>query len=170
LRQSQKLEAIGQLTGGIAHDFNNLLTVVIGNLTLAIGRAGGNSNIVPLLEGALQAAERGVALVQRLLAFARKQRLDARPIGVHGLIGDIQELLQRTLGARISLAITANGKIAPARVDANQLELAILNLTINARDAMPEGGTLRIEIESRRTDRGSPSELPQGEYVVVSIS
>jgi signal transduction histidine kinase len=170
LRQAQKLEAVGQLTGGIAHDFNNLLTVVIGNIALAIGRAGENSTIVPLLQGALQAAERGVALIQRLLAFARKQRLDAQSVDLPGLVANIEELLRRTLGAQISLAIAGDPDIAPARVDANQLELAILNLTINARDAMPGGGTLHIALENRKAAGGSPPELSPGDYVVVSIS
>jgi len=170
LHQAQKLEAVGQLTGGIAHDFNNLLTIVIGNLMLAISRTGENSTTVPLLQGALQAAEKGVALIQRLLAFARKQRLDPRSVDLARLVANIEELLRRTLGAQIRLAITAAPDTAPASVDANQLELAILNLTINARDAMPGGGTLRIGIESRRADRGSPHQLSPGNYVVISIS
>ena len=170
LRQAQKLEAVGQLTGGIAHDFNNLLTVVIGNLVLASGRAGDNSNILPLLQSALRAAERGVALIQRLLAFARKQRLDPRSVDLGALIAGIEELLQRTVGPAIRLEITTDAGLAPAHVDANQVELAILNLGINARDAMPAGGTLRISLHNRRADIGSPSELPPGDYVLVSIT
>src|SRR5271165_52379 len=170
LRQAQKLEAVGQLTGGISHDFNNLLTVVIGNLILAIGRTGDNPAALPLLQGALQAAERGVALIQRLLAFARKQQLDARSVDLNRLVVGIEDLLRRTLGPRISLAISAEADLAPARVDANQLELAILNLTINARDAMPDGGTLRIGLQNRRSERDLLPELSCGEYVVVSIS
>jgi signal transduction histidine kinase len=157
LRQAQKLEAIGRLTGGISHDFNNLLTVVIGNLALAIGRAGNMPTILPPLESALQAAERGATLIQRLLAFARKQRLDPRSVDLNCLVVGIEDLLRRTLGDRIRVAISAGADLAPARVDANQLELAILNLTINARDAMP-------------VDRKSPTELSLAEYVVVSIS
>ncbi len=170
LRQAQKLEAVGQLTGGISHDFNNLLTVVIGNLVLAIERAGETPAILPLLQSALQAAERGVALIQRLLAFARRQRLDPRSIDLNRLVAGIEDLLRRTLGNRIRLIITAEAGLAPARVDANQLELAILNLTINARDAMPDGGNLRIRLQNRRTKDGSPPELSPGEYVVLSIS
>ncbi|HEX3415679.1 MAG TPA: ATP-binding protein [Stellaceae bacterium] len=170
LRQAQKLEAIGQLTGGISHDFNNLLTVVIGNLVLAIERAGESPAIVPLLQGALQAAERGAALIQRLLAFARRQRLDPRSVDLKLLVSEIEDLLRRTLGNRIRLIITAEADLEPARVDANQLELAILNLTINARDAMPDGGNLRICLQNRRANHGSPSELSPGEYVVLSIS
>jgi signal transduction histidine kinase len=170
LRQAQKLEAIGQLTGGIAHDFNNLLTVVIGNLVLAIERAGESSPGVAQLHGALQAAERGVALVQRLLAFARKQRLEPQSVDLRGLVSSIDDLLRRTLGAQIRLEIAAAGDVAPARVDANQLELALLNLTINARDAMPNGGALRIGLENRSPGPAAPPELPPGGYVVLSIS
>ncbi len=170
LRQAQKLEAVGQLTGGIAHDFNNLLTVVIGNLALAIGRAGENPAVVPPLQGALQAAERGVALIQRLLAFARKQQLDPQSVDLNRLVADIADLLRRTLGSQIRLAIASFPDLAPARVDTNQLELALLNLTINARDAMPGGGALHIGLLNRRTDHRSPPELSPGDYVVVSIS
>jgi signal transduction histidine kinase len=170
LREAQKLEALGQLTGGIAHDFNNLLTVVIGNLTLAIGRGGENPANTRLLQGALQAAERGVALVQRLLGFARKQHLDPRSVDVGALVGGIEDLLRRTLGSSIQVSTKTAADLAPARLDANQLELAILNLTINARDAMPGGGTLQITLENRRAGNGSPHELPPGIYVVVSIS
>ena len=170
LRQAQKLEAIGHLTGGIAHDFNNLLTVVIGNLALARGRAGDNPAIVPLLESALQAAERGVAQIQRLLGFARRQRLEPRSVDLNRLVTGIETLLRQTLGPGINLAIAADANLAAAHVDANQVELAILNLTINARDAMPEGGSMRIGLENRRADRGSPPELARGEYVVISIT
>ena len=170
LRQAQKLEAIGQLTGGIAHDFNNLLTIVSGNLTLAIGRTAKNSASLPLLQSALQAAERGGTLIQRLLAFARKQRLDPQPVDVRCLLTGIEDLLRRTLGDRTLLTIVRDADLALAKVDANQLELAILNLTINARDAMPGGGTLRIELRNRRTGNNSPPELRRGDYVVVSIA
>jgi signal transduction histidine kinase len=170
LRQAQKLEAVGQLTGGIAHDFNNLLTLVIGNLMLAIGRVGENAAIMPPLQAALQAAEKGVTLIQRLLAFARKQRLDPRPVDLPRLTANIEELLRRTLGSHIRLEIIAGTGVAPARIDANQLELAILNLTINARDAMPTGGTLRINIENSHADLGLPDQLPRGDYVVLSIT
>ena len=169
LHQAQKLEAIGQLTGGIAHDFNNLLTIVIGNLTLAMRRIGGNSTTGPLLQSALQAAERGGALIERLLAFARRQRLDPKPVDLSRLLAGIEDLLRRTLGSRVRLTVSSETGLPPARVDANQLELAILNLTINARDAMPEGGSLQIALGRRRAGDGSSPELSQGEYVVVSI-
>jgi signal transduction histidine kinase len=169
LHQAQKLEAIGQLTGGIAHDFNNLLTIVIGNLTLAMGRIGGNPSTRPLLQSALQAAERGGALIQRLLAFARRQRLDPKPVDLSRLLAGIEELLDHTLGGGVRLGVSSEPGLPPALVDANQLELAILNLTINARDAMPEGGSLQIALGRRRAGDGSPPELSPGEYVVVSI-
>ncbi len=170
LRQAQKLEAIGHLTGGIAHDFNNLLTVVIGNLMLARGRAGGNVAIAPLLDSAMQAAERGVAQIQRLLGFARRQRLDPRSVDLSRLVAGIDALLQQTLGRGINLLIAADADLAPAHVDANQLELAILNLAINARDAMPTGGSVRIGLENHATNRASPPELTPGKYVVISIT
>jgi signal transduction histidine kinase len=170
LRQSQKLEALGQLTGGIAHDFNNLLTVVIGNLILASRRASDNSNILPLLQSALRSAERGVALIQRLLAFARKQHLDPQSVDLGALVASIEELLKRTVGPAIRLEIATDANLAPALVDANQVELAILNLAINARDAMPVGGTLCISLHNRRADSSSPPGLTARDYVLVSIS
>jgi signal transduction histidine kinase len=170
LRQAQKLEAVGQLTGGIAHDFNNLLTVVIGNLVLASGRASENPNLLPLLQGALQAAERGVALIQRLLAFARKQHLDPRSVDLGALVVGIEELLQRTVGPAIRLQIEIEAGLAQAHVDANQVELAILNLAINARDAMPAGGTLRVSLRNQWASLNSPLGLHPGDYVHISIS
>ena len=170
LHQAQKLEAIGHLTGGIAHDFNNLLTVVIGNLMLARGRAGGNVAIAPLLDNAMQAAERGVAQIQRLLGFARRQRLDPRSVDLSRLVAGIDALLRHTLGPGIDLLIAADADLAPAHVDANQLELAILNLAINARDAMPIGGSVRIGLENHATNHDSPPELTPGKYVVISIT
>ena len=170
LRQAQKLEAVGQLTGGIAHDFTNLLTAVISYLELAMRRSAGNSAVVPLLQGAVQAADRGVVLVKRLLAFARKQRLEPRSVDLKVLISDIKELLQRTLGPTIDLEIVSDPDLAPAWVDSNQLELAILNLAINARDAMPTGGIMRLGLENSRTGSGMPAGLAPADYVIVSIA
>jgi CheY-like chemotaxis protein len=144
--------------------------VVIGNLVLASSRARENSNVLPLLQSALRAAERGVSLIQRLLTFARKQRLDPRPVDLGSLVTGIKDLLQRTVGPAIRLEIVADVSVAPAHVDANQVELAILNLAINARDAMPIGGTLRISLHNGRTDLNSPTDLISGDYVVVSVS
>jgi signal transduction histidine kinase len=169
LRQAQKIEAIGHLTSGIAHDFNNLLTVVIGNLAMATERMGENAAIAPLIESAAQAAERGVALIQRLLGFVRKQRLDPQPVDVDQLVFRMKEMLLSTLGPQIRLVIDAGPDIAPAEIDPNQLELAILNLAINARDAMPDGGTLRITVADRQVDEATPQELTGDRYVVVKI-
>ncbi|MBV8652168.1 MAG: response regulator [Alphaproteobacteria bacterium] len=168
LRQAQKLEVLGQLTGGIAHDFNNLMTAVIGNLELALRQA--NGRVVPLLGSALRAAERGAALTQRLLAFGRKQHLDPRPVDLASLVHGVEDMLRRTLGPSIRTVITSDADLAPAFVDANQLELAIVNLAINSRDAMPEGGVLRIRLENREGDGAAPRELRPGSYVVLSIS
>ena len=170
LRQAQKLEAIGQLTGGIAHDFNNLLTIITGNLTLASARSGECPAVAPFLNAAMQSAERGATLIQRLLAFARKQNLDPQPLDIFALVCGIEEMLRRTLGPQISLRISEEGSPAPAQVDGNQLELAILNLTINARDAMPQGGAVRIAIMNRTAGTDATSELAPGDYVVLSIS
>jgi signal transduction histidine kinase len=170
LHQAQKLEAIGHLTGGIAHDFNNLMTVVIGNLLLASERTGEAAAVARPLQAALHAAERGAALIQRLLAFARKQHLDPRSVDLAALVFGIEELLRGTLGPQIRLVIAAAPSLAPAHVDANQVELAILNLTINAQYAMPDGGTVRIGLENRDDGRRAPLELTPGDYVVLSIS
>jgi signal transduction histidine kinase len=170
LRQAQKLEAVGQLTGGIAHDFTNLLTAVVNYVELAIRRAENNPAIVPLLQGAVQAADRGIVLVERLLAFARKQRLEPRAIDVKALISNVEELLRRTLGGTINLEIAIDPDLAPARVDANQLELAVLNLAINARDAMPSGGTMRLSVENSQTGRSKPAGLAPADYIIVSIT
>jgi signal transduction histidine kinase len=170
LRQAQKFEAIGRLTGGIAHDFNNLLTVVIGNLLLARSHAAGNPALRRLIDGAAQSAERGVALIQRLLGFARRQRLDPRSIDLRRLVAGIEPLLRQTLGQAINLSIVASTDLAPAQVDANQLELAILILAINARDAMADGGSLQIGLQNRKSDSASPPELRPGEYAVISLA
>ncbi|HEY0522995.1 MAG TPA: ATP-binding protein [Stellaceae bacterium] len=180
LRQFQKMEAIGHLTGGIAHDFNNLLSAVIGNLEMAISRVpgagtedGDTRRLTEPLRGALRAAERGATLTQRLLAFARKQRLSPAAVDVDTLIRGIEDLLRRTLGPAVSLEIVCEADVPTARVDANQLELAILNLAINGRDAMRNGGgTLRIGVRpgsSDGPDGSRPAELPDGDYVVVTV-
>jgi signal transduction histidine kinase len=171
LHQAQKLEAIGRLTGGVAHDFNNLLTIVIGNLVMAKQQIGQNLAAGQLLDSAAQAAERGVALIQRLLGFARKQRLDPRPVDLGQLLSHMREMLLTTLGPQIRLIVDIRPGVAPAEIDPSQLELAILNLAINARDAMPTGGTLRIAVADRQADAAAPSELTAGsDYVVLEIA
>ena len=150
LRQAQKMETIGQLTGGVAHDFNNLLMVVMGNLDLLRKRIPDDPRLRRLVDGALQGVERGASLTQRLLAFARQQDLRAVSVDLGALIRGMVELLERSLGPRIALRFDIAEELPPARVDANQLELAILNLVINARDAMPDGGSIDIKVEEYR--------------------
>jgi signal transduction histidine kinase len=171
LHQAQKLEALGQLTGGLAHDFNNLLTAVIGNLELARRRSGSDPQTVNLLQAALSAAERGATLVRDLLAFARRQPLEPKQVDVPAVVDDAVKLLKQTIGPEIRLLTRAEPGLRPAWVDRNQLELAILNLALNARDAMPTGGRLQICCENRRVETGNaPSHLATGDFVVVTVS
>src|SRR5580693_3000006 len=171
LRQIHKMEAVGQLTGGIAHDFNNLLTVIVGHLEMAQDRVGADPHTVAWLQAALNAAERGVALTRHLLAFARRQHLDPRPVDIPGVLSAAERLLEQTIGPEIELVIRSGLDLHPAWVDPNQLELAILNLALNARDAMPVGGTLRMAARKSRPGPGaSPPGLASGNYVTVSVS
>ena len=144
LRQAQKLEAIGKLTGGVAHDFNNLLAVVVGNLDLLQKRIGDDARARSLIDNALQGARRGVTLTQRMLAFARKQELRPVPVALPELLLGMNDLLQRSVGPTVHIDMQLPPDLPPAFVDANQLELVLINLAVNSRDAMPEGGTLRI--------------------------
>jgi signal transduction histidine kinase len=171
LHQAQKLEALGQLTGGIAHDFNNLLTAVIGNLELARRRPGSDPQMDNLLRAALSAAERGATLVRDLLAFARRQPLQPKQVNVLAVVDDALQILKQTIGPKVHLLTRAGPGLRPAWVDPNQLELAILNLALNARDAMPTGGRLQICCENRRVETGNaPSHLATGDFVVVTVS
>jgi signal transduction histidine kinase/DNA-binding response OmpR family regulator len=167
LRQAQKMETIGQLTGGVAHDFNNLLMAVMGNLDLLRKRLPNDPRLHRLIDGALQGAERGASLTQRLLAFARQQDLRAVPMDLRGLIRGMIDLLERSLGPRVALRLELPEGLPPARVDANQLELAVLNLAINARDAMPDGGSIDIRIAECQVS-GDPA-LTSGRYVKLSV-
>lgn len=144
LVQAQKMEAIGQLSSGIAHDFNNLLTIIVGNLSIMKEQANGNAALLNLVEPALEAGKRGAQLVQRLLSFSRQQPLRPTVINIRSLIEDIVPLLQRSLSSRIQLSTQFNDEPLIARIDAHQLENALLNLAVNARDAMPDGGVLSI--------------------------
>lgn len=165
LVQAQKMEAVGQLTGGIAHDFNNLLTVVQGNLELIQHRT--NDEKIERLSGfALQAADRAAKLTSQLLAFSRTQRLSLKPLSLNLLIGGMNDLLARTIGTRISIEMSFDSDDPWVMADSNQLELAILNLAINARDAMPDGG--RLTISSAHTDSAT-GDLAPGSYGVVTI-
>ncbi len=176
LRQAQKMEAVGQLTGGIAHDFNNLLTGIVGALALLQRRveAGRTEGLERYTGVAMASAQRAAALTQRLLAFARRQPLDPRPVEANRLVGSMEELLRRTLGPAISLEMTLAPELWPTLCDPNQLENAILNLAINARDAMPEGGRLMIETANAQLDaayaRAQGGEVRPGDYVAIGVS
>jgi signal transduction histidine kinase/CheY-like chemotaxis protein len=167
LRQAQKMETIGQLTGGVAHDFNNLLMAVMGNLDLLRKRLPDDPRLQRLVNGALQGAERGASLTQRLLAFARQQDLRAEPIDLRTLIQGMIDLLERSLGPRVALRIDVPPGLPPACIDANQLELAILNLAINARDAMPDGGSITIAVSQYQANNDPV--LQSGSYLRVSV-
>jgi PAS domain S-box-containing protein len=174
LRQSQKMEAVGQLTGGIAHDFNNLLTGISGSLQMLETRvAQGRLDAVPRYVDAAQGAtKRAAALTQRLLAFSRRQTLDPRPTNVNRLISDMEELVRRTSGPTIDVEVVGAAGLWPVLIDRNQLENALLNLCINARDAMPDGGRLTIETANRWLDGkgGTERELPPGQYVSLAVT
>ena len=150
LRQAQKMEAVGQLTGGMAHDFNNLLAVILGNLELVLGEVGEAGEVSECAQRAIAAAERGGTLTQRLLAFSRKQALRPEPVDANALVRRMLELLRRTLGETVEIEVGGDAELWLSLVDPGQLENALLNLAINARDAMPSGGKLTIEMSNAR--------------------
>jgi signal transduction histidine kinase/CheY-like chemotaxis protein len=168
LRHLQKLESIGQLTGGVAHDFNNLLTAVIGNLELLRKRLPANPSTDRLIDGAMQGAQRGASLTQRLLAFARRQALDPQPVDLAELVHGMDELLRRSIGPGVQMNIDLPPALPPAQADANQIELALLNLAVNARDAMRDGGTLSIGLDVAAT--AEAGDLTEGRYVRLTVS
>ncbi|SAK59851.1 PAS/PAC sensor hybrid histidine kinase [Caballeronia glebae] len=168
LRQSQKMELIGQLTGGVAHDFNNLLMAILSNLDLLRKSVEGDARATRLIDGALQGATRGVSLTQRLLAFARRQDLTVEPVNVAKLVHGMTALIERSTTPRIKLSLNLPADLPRALVDANQLELALLNLVVNARDAMPEGGKLDISAEAAAI-ADSP-DLRGGAYICVRVT
>jgi PAS domain S-box-containing protein len=167
LRQSQKMEALGQLTGGIAHDFNNLLTVVVGGLDI-IAKRSPDKKLKRYADNALAAAERGARLTGQLLAFSRVQRLEVRPVGVAPLIEAMRPLLRNVLGPGISKEFALDEEMVPVMADPTQLEVAVLNLAINARDAMPDGGVLKFA--TRILEVKDDPELDSGRYVELTIS
>jgi len=170
LQQAQKMEIIGQLTGGVAHDFNNLLTAVLGNLELAI-RRGRDDSIRRFLEGAAQAAKRGATLTAQLLAFSRTQRLQVEPTDLNRIVGTMRDLLSRTIGSAIRIETLLEKHLWRATTDPTQIECVILNLAVNARDAMPNGGRLTIStMNVPREDKSKPHELADCDYVMVSVS
>ncbi|WP_439493589.1 PAS domain S-box protein [Bosea sp. (in: a-proteobacteria)] len=172
LRQAHKMEAVGQLTGGIAHDFNNLLTVISGNLEM-IERRLTDDRARALLREAQSAAEDGAKLTAQLLAFGRKQPLNAKRADIGQLVSRFSDLLRRALGETIELRMIVSGSPGPALVDASQLQNALLNLALNARDAMPRGGRLTVEISAAKLDSDYASMYPEvrtGSYVLISIT
>lgn len=167
LRQAQKMETIGQLTGGVAHDFNNLLTPIVGALDTLRRRGYSDERTQRLTIGALQAAERARVLVQRLLAFSRRQHLQPRAVDIRTLIESLADLLSRSLGPRLDLVLDVDHNLPAAHVDPNQLELALLNLAVNSRDAMSGEGTLTISAQLK-TD-GISSKLKSGNYICIAV-
>ena len=178
LLQSQKMEAVGQLSGGVAHDFNNLLTIVIGNLETAQRQLGGLSGGVAsrlkrALDNAMRGAQRAAILTQRLLAFSRQQPLEPKPLDVNQFIAAEVEFLQRSLGETIEVEAVGSAGVWPVEVDAHQLEAGLLNLAVNARDAMPNGGKLTIETSNAFLDQDYCSANPEvvpGQYVMIAVS
>jgi signal transduction histidine kinase/DNA-binding response OmpR family regulator len=177
LRQAQKMEGIGQLTGGVAHDFNNLLTIIVGSLETVRRQIKqtefDGAHIEHLVDSAMRGAQRAASLTQRLLAFSRQQPLDPKPIDVNRLVSGMSDLLHRTIGEQISIETVAASGLWRTSIDANQLEMAILNLAVNARDAMPNGGKLTIESANVALNEGytiDQAEVIPGEYVMLAVT
>ncbi len=173
LFQAQKMESLGQLTGGIAHDFNNLLQVILSNLDLSLHRLGASTAITGYLQNAILGAEQGAKLTSQLLAFARRQPLRPEPVRVDRLVGDMTNLLRRSIGEHIDIELVTSGGLWTALVDSNQLQNALLNLAINARDSMPQGGKLTIELANSSLDAsyaGAHREVKAGQYVMVALT
>jgi PAS domain S-box-containing protein len=169
LRQSQKMEAIGQLTAGMAHDFNNLLAIMVGNLELAV-EATADRAVLDKVETALRAAQRGAALTRQLLAFGRRAPLMPQATELDVLVGELEPLLRRTLGEGIEVVTRLDRGVGPVMIDRNQMENAILNLAINARDAMPRGGTLTIEARAVTLEDMDDENIEPGAYAMVAVS
>ncbi|KRB86279.1 histidine kinase [Sphingomonas sp. Root710] len=167
-RQAQKMEVIGKLTGNVAHDFNNLLTPIMGSLDLLLSRREATDNVLRAANVAMEAAERAKLLVQRLLAFARRQPLITRPVDIAELATGMKDLLGSSLGSRIALVLDIAPGLPNARADRHQLEMALLNLAVNARDAMPDGGSLTISARGGRREE-QPASLSAGDYLRISI-
>jgi PAS domain S-box-containing protein len=173
LHQAQKMEAIGQLTGGLAHDFNNLLTIIMGNLQLLEGKLAGDEKAVKRASEALDAARKGSDLTRQLLAFARKQDLEPREVKINDLVTGMEALISRTLGENVELKVDVAAGSPQVLIDPSQFESSILNLAINARDAMPNGGLLTIETQLVHLDREYADRHPEvvpGDHVLVAIS
>jgi CheY-like chemotaxis protein len=165
------METIGQLTGGVAHDFNNLLAVILGSLSLLKKALPDDPRTSRLLDGAVQGAERGATLTKRLLAFARRQELKLDAVKIQKLLPEMVDFLRQTVGPNISIEVDIANDTKPVMVDVNQLELAIMNVAVNSRDAMPKGGTLTITCCNETADQESlPKTLPDRDYVRLSIA
>jgi len=171
LRQAQKMEAVGNLTGGIAHDFNNLLTIILGNIDTATRRLDSDADprARRALENALKGAERATSLTQRLLAFSRRQPLAPRAIDAGRLLAGMSDLLTRSITETIAIQVSSSPGLWTVEVDPNQLENVILNLAVNARDAMPDGGALTIDASNASIAADASSDVPAGSYVVISV-
>jgi PAS domain S-box-containing protein len=170
LLQSQKMEAIGHLTGGIAHDFNNLLMVVLGSLELVRKRMPNDDKLTTLVDNAILGAQRGAILTKRMLAFARRQELSLETVHVPELVRGMTDLLQRSLGQTISIETRFPIVLKPILADSNQVEMALLNLAVNARDAMPEGGQIILAARETVVEADEPGGLKAGRYVCISVS
>jgi signal transduction histidine kinase len=173
LHQAQKMEAVGQLTGGLAHDFNNLLAVIMGNLELLLEDQTAKGQPAKMATAALEAANRGAQLVRHLLAFSRRQPLQPEPISLNGLVTGLHALLERTLGENIAIRTHLADNLWPAIVDPSQVETALINMAVNARDAMPNGGRLTIETGNKRLDDAYAQqhlEVTAGQYVMVAVT
>ena len=172
LYESQKMETIGQLTGGVAHDFNNLLAVILGSLALLRKALPDDPRISRLLDGATQGAERGATLTKRLLAFARRQELKLEAVEIQKLIPDMLDFLRQSVGPGVAIDVDILPDVEPVKIDANQLELALMNLAVNARDAMPAGRNAddRVPQRDERSAQASPTTLPAGDYVRLSVA
>jgi signal transduction histidine kinase len=177
LRQAQKMEGIGQLTGGVAHDFNNLLTIIVGSLETLRRQIKqpdfDPANVERVADSAMRGAQRAASLTQRLLAFSRQQPLDPKPVDVSRLVTGMSDLLHRTIGEQIAIETVLAGGLWRTNIDANQLEIAIINLAVNARDAMPNGGKLTIETSNVSLDEGyalNQAEVVPGQYVMLAVT
>jgi PAS domain S-box-containing protein len=170
LRQSQKMEAVGQFTGGAAHDFNNLLMAILGSLEILRKRLPNDPRLLALLDNAVQGAKRGSSLTQRMLAFARRQELKQEAVDLAHLVNNMLELLERSLGPTINIVTRFPREAVRVRTDANQLETALLNLAINSRDAMPNGGTITISVAEHSIGGAHPTGLPPGPYACLAVT
>jgi PAS domain S-box-containing protein len=170
LRQAQKMEAVGQFTGGAAHDFNNLLMAILGSLEILRKRLPNDPRLLALLDNAMQGAKRGSSLTQRMLAFARRQELKQESVDLAHLVNNMLELLERSLGPTINIETRFPREVVRVRTDANQLETALLNLAINSRDAMPDGGTITISVAAHSIAGAHPTGLPPGSYACLAVS